>query len=270
MIDPLNSWTSILKATRFSAASLLFAALMAGCGSGTLKSIQPEVSLTGNWSFTASASGNGSPPLILNAGFTQGSSGAVSAVAHLNGAACLNSASAIALSGSVSPSNQIALISQPFQGTTLMLNGTLAPNGKTISNASWSFSGGSCAALGNGGIIAEDYSQINGTYTGIFVDSGNNQLAVSATLTQTIQPDNNGQFQLSGSATFPNNPCFTKPIVTNSLVTGSSLSTTYTQGSASITAVGTFNSDATQLTITNWQVSGGLCDGDSGTGSLTQ
>jgi hypothetical protein len=206
----------------------------------------------------------------LNAGFTQGSNGAVSAVAHLNGATCVSSASAIALSGSVSPSNQIVLTSQPFDGTTLTLNGRLAPDGKSISNASWSFSGGTCAALDNGGIIAEDFSPINGTYSGTFVDTDNNQLAVSATLTQTTQPNGNGQFQLSGSATFPDNPCFTQSIVTNSLVTGSSLSTTYTQGSSSITAVGTFNSDATQLTITNWQVSGGLCDGDSGTGSLTE
>jgi hypothetical protein len=46
---------------------------------------------------------------------------------------------------------------------------------------------------------------------------------------------------------------------------------TYTDAASSttLTAVGTFNTQATQLTITNWSISGGQCNGDSGTGSLT-
>jgi hypothetical protein len=39
--------------------------------------------------------------------------------------------------------------------------------------------------------------------------------------------------------------------------------------STTLTAVGTFNAQASQLTITNWSISGGQCNGDSGTGSLS-
>jgi hypothetical protein len=253
---------------------LLFAASFAllsafGCNSTQPASTQTPAALSGNWAFTVPATQAVPSALTLNAGFTPGPEQTVNAVAHLTGASCVSAGTGIVLSGSVAPNNMVALKSQPFGGSTLSLKGQLATSGKTISGASLTFSGGSCASLGSAQADATNYAQIDGTYTGTFVDAGNNQLAISATLTQTTQPDQNGQYQLSGSATFPDNPCFTQPIVTNSLVTGSSLSTTYTEGSASITAQGTFNSTATVLTVTNWQVTGGLCDGDSGTGVLT-
>jgi hypothetical protein len=242
--------------------------LATGCNSTQSSLNQSVNSISGNWAFTTAASQSAPTPLTLNAGFTQGSDQAVSAVAHLSGSACISTTTSIALSGSIGANNQLVLTSKPFGGTTLSLKGQLATGGKAISDATWSFSGGSCAKLGTAAVKATDYSQISGTYSGNFVDADNNQLAISATLTQTTQPDENGQYHLSGSATFPGNPCFTQPIVTDSLVTGNSVSTTYSQGSASITAVGTLNSAATQLTVTSWTVAGGLCDGDSGTGLL--
>lgn len=245
----------------------LAALVIAGCNAGRINS--PAASLNGNWSFVAPAA-QGAQPLILNAGFQQSADGSISAVAHLNGAACVSATAPITLSGFVSGSNRVTLVSQPFGETKLTLRGDLAPGGKSILDASWTFAGGSCADLGSATVTATNYTQINGTYNGTFIDAGNNQIQVTATLTQTSQPDANGQYHLSGSATFPNNPCFTQSIVTDSLVTGNNLSTTYTQGSSSITAVGTFNSGATQLTVSHWQVSGGLCDGDTGTGLLTE
>jgi hypothetical protein len=242
--------------------------LVTGCSS--IRFNQSDATLNGNWSFTAQPLNASSSPLVLNAGITEEANGSVNAVAHLSGASCVGAATGIRLAGSVSLFNSVILTSQPFDGTTLSLKGQLINGGKAISNASWTFSGGNCAALGAAAIEATGYSEISGTYTGTFVDVDNNQLAITATLTQTSEPDQSGQFHLTGSATFPDNPCFTQPIVTDSLVTGDNLSTTYTEGSASITAVGTFNSDATQLTVTNWQVSGGLCDGDSGTGTLSE
>jgi hypothetical protein len=97
-------------------------------------------------------------------------------------------------------------------------------------------------------------------------------MAVSTLLQQTSQPDLNGQFSLSGTTTFPNTNCFVEqPSVQTSLATGSSLSITYTDTASStvLTAVGTFNSSASTLTITSWSIKGGACNGDSGTGSLT-
>jgi hypothetical protein len=239
--------------------------LAAGC-----TSTQSSTSIIGNWAFTAPATQASPLPLTLNAGFTSGADGALSAVAHLAGTACVDPKARIDLHGLIGAGGQIVMTSQPFNGTTLTITGQGANGGKTITNAAWSFAGGSCGSLRASALDATLYSDINGTYTGTFVDASNNQIAVTATLTQTSQPDSNGEFQLAGSGTFPSNPCFTSPVVTSSNVTGSSLSTTYTEGSESLTAVGTFNSDATVLTVTSWQVTGGQCDGDMGTGTLTE
>ena len=249
------------------AVSFLSGSLLSGCGLANT-AIQVGTSLTGNWSFAPAASA-----VTLNLGFTQGAYETVSAVAHLNGTSCVSPATNILLTGSVGGTNQMMLISAPFNGTILTLKGSVTPDGKAIGGATWTFAGGNCASIGSASVTATDYSEISGTYNGTFLDGSGNQLPVSAFLEQTTEPDQNGQFSLSGSASFPNNGCFSQqPTLTTSLVTGSSLSMTYTDpGSAAVlTASGTFNSAATQLTIANWSISGGPCNGDSGTGSLTE
>jgi hypothetical protein len=160
----------------------------------------------------------------------------------------------------------------------LSIHGQLAEDGKSISKASYGVSGGACAFPQTSGsasaqAVATQYDAISGTYSGSFVDPDGNSLAVTATLTQTTQPDANGTFHLTGSANFASGNCIDSPVVTDSLVTGSSLSATYTQTVNGVTSTvvgsGTFNADATVLTITNWTLSGG-CGADSGTGVLTK
>lgn len=259
----------MLKAFRFgSLCTSLLAIACAGCTATHMAG--PAANVTGNWQFTSQPASSSSSQITLNAGLSSQVNGQVSAVAHLNGASCTSASTPITMAGTLNGFGQLTLTSQPFGGTVLTIKGEIPAGSSKLTNTTLAFSGGSCGSLGARPADGTQYSQINGTYTGNFVDGGGNQLPVTATLTQTTQPDANGQFHLSGSASFPNNPCFTQPIVTDSLVTGSSMSTTYAQGNATITAVGTFNADATQLTVTNWQVSGGLCDGDSGTGLLTE
>jgi len=238
---------------------------LTGCGMANTP-IQVGTSLSGNWTFASSSSS-----VVLNLGFMQGAYETVSAVARLSGSSCVSPTSDILLTGSVGGNNQMMLVSSAFSGTTLTLQGQVSPDGKGIAAAAWTFAGGNCASLGHAAVTATNYSAINGTYTGNFVDAGGNSIAVSALLEQTSQPDLNGQFSLTGTASFPANSCFaSQPTVTTSLVTGSNLQMTYQDslGSTTLTAIGTFNAQATQLTITSWSVSGGNCDGDSGTGSL--
>ena len=246
--------------------SFTLALLLAGCGMANTP-LQVGTSLSGNWTFTPASAG-----VVLNLGFMQGAYETVSAIARLNGSSCISPASNILLTGSVGLDNKMVLVSAPFSGTTLTLQGQVSGDGKGIAAAAWSFAGGSCASLGKAAVTATSYSAIGGTYSGTFVDSDSNSLPVSALLQQTSQADQNGQFSLSGTATFPSNSCFVnQPSITTSTVTGSNLSMTYadTGSSTTLTAVGTFNAQATQLTITNWSVSGGPCNGDSGSGSLT-
>ncbi len=249
------------------AVSLLSGSLLAGCGLANTP-LQIGTSLSGNWSFAPNSAG-----VSLNLGFTQGAYETVSAVAHLNGASCISPSTNILLTGSVAAANQMTLISSPFNGTILTLKGSVTPDGKAIGNATWSFAGGNCGSMGTAEVTATDYSEISGTYNGSFLDGSGNQIPVSAFLEQTTEPDQNGEFSLSGTATFPNNSCFSQqPTLTTSLVTGSSLAMTYSDpGSAAVlNAVGSFNSAATQLTISSWSISGGPCGGSQGTGSLTE
>lgn len=246
--------------------ALIFAA---GCGMQNTAADGVGTALSGNWTFSPGTNS----VVSLNVGFTQGAYETVSAVARLNGVSCVGANTNLLLTGSVSAANQMTLVSSPFNGTTLTLKGAVAANGKAIANASWSFAGGNCAALGTADVTATNYSEIAGSYTGNFLDNSGNQIPVTALLQQTTQPDNNGQFSLSGSATFPSNSCFVQqPSVTSSIVTGSNLSMTYTDSGsgAVLTATGTFNSAATQLTVSSWTIAGGSCDGDKGTGSLTE
>ena len=263
-----RSTAGFLAITSGLVATFLSGSLVVGCGLANTP-VQVGTSLSGNWSFAPSTSA----VIILNLGFTQGAYETVSAVARLTGASCVSPTTDILLTGSVGGTNQMLLISSPFNGTTLTLKGQVTPDGKEIANASWSFAGGNCSTIGTADVTATDYSEISGTYTGNFADTDGNQLPVSAFLEQTTQPDQNGQFSLSGTATFPNNTCFSEqPTLTTSLVTGSSLSMTYSDpgSGAVLTASGTFNSAATQLTIANWSISGCYCNGDSGTGLLTE
>ncbi len=239
--------------------------LLAGCGMANTP-LQVGTSLSGNWAFAPSTSN-----VVLNLGFMQGAYETVSAVARLNGTSCISPTTDILLTGSVGGDNQMMLVSSAFNGTTLTLQGQVSGNGKGMAAAKWTFTGGNCASLGTSPVSATNYSAINGTYTGNFVDGSGNPLSVSALLEQTSQPDLNGQFSLTGTATFPGNSCFTsQPSVTTSMVTGSNLSMTYSDPltSTMLTAVGTFNATASQLTITNWSISGGKCNGNAGTGSL--
>jgi len=262
----LNRRTASFLAGSAGLAFALVTSFATGCGIVS-PSLLVGTSLAGNWTFT------GSSGVTLNLGFTQGAYESVSAIARLSGTSCISSSTNIQLTGSVGGDNQMTLISSPFGGTTLTLQGQVTPDGKGIAGATWSFTGGSCASLGSAKLTATNYSDIAGTYTGNFTDQSGNQLPVSALLDQTTQPDQNGQFSLSGTATFPTNGCFVQqPTITTSMVTGNSLSMTYADSgsAATLTASGTFNSAATQLTISSWSIAGGPCNGDSGTGQLTE
>jgi hypothetical protein len=241
--------------------------------SSSAATVAPQVS--GNWSFRISQEANATNGVALNAGFNSSGSQA-SGVAHIVDSSCADPKANIRLGGSVESDNQLTLTSQVFDGTMLSITGQLSADRRNLSHVKYTFTGGACgAALGEGDTFGTRYANISGSYTGNFTDAQADQIPVVADLTQTTQADSNGQFHLSGSATFPNSTCFpSQPIITDSLVTGSSLSTTYSATNngqtATITATGTFNSDATQLTMTSWTVTGGECDGMTGTGLLSK
>ena len=255
-------------------ASLLLTSAMtlAGC-SGALAptSSVSSASVTGNWQFSSASPSAAKLPSL--SGELTGTTSAVTGILHSNSAnACILPGTAFAVTGKADANALLTLTAVNVAGGTLALSGTLSADGKSLTNASYKVTGGSCAFTASAAANAQAYSSIDGTYTGSFADTDGLTISVNATLSQTPQSDTDGNFQLSGTGTFPNNPCFSSPVsVSSSQVTGGSFDLTYADPVTknSVEALGTFSTNGKTLTVTQWKLTGS-CGPDTGTGSLTK
>ncbi len=173
-------------------------------------------------------------------------------------------------------------LSGPLAGGTLNLSGTLAPDRKTLTEAAYTVTGGSCAFPSNAQAVtprnpippvtAQQYTPVSGTYTGTLTTTEGETFALSTSLTQTGTPDSTGTYHLTGTAASPGNTCvpLTLP-ATASTVNGGSISTTYTDAASgtAITGTGTSSPDGATITITAWTITS-PCGTDTGSGTLTQ
>ena len=265
---------SVRCAAFLSLISLGLPALV-GCGTGFSSSAitSAAVVVTGNWQFRSASASAAQLPSF--SGELTGTNTTFTGILHSNSAsACVSPKSSFAVTGSADARNNLTLTASNFAGGTLKLTGVLAANGKSISNTSYTVTGGSCAFAQPADATSQAYADITGTYTGSFTDPDGDQIAVSAALSQAATPDTNGDFTMTGSGTFAagNNPCFHSPTpVTSANVSGNQFAVTYTdsQSGAQINIQGTFSPDATSLTLSGVQVAG-PCGSASGTGTLTK
>jgi hypothetical protein len=224
----------------------------------------------GNWQFSSTAASASKLPLL--SGALSKTANAPSGTFHTNSpSACVAPTTDIALAGSVSPAS-VTTLTGTLAGGTLTITGTLAADGKSLTGATYNVSGGTCAFTSAVPATAQAYSSITGNYAGTFSDPNGAVISITASFTQTPASDPNGNFQLSGSGTFPSNPCFNSPVtVSNTQVTGDSFTLTYADPTTqnSVVASGTFSTDGTTLSVTNWTLTG-ACGPDSGTGLLTR
>lgn len=265
---------AILRVRRLAiSTALLSAATLVGC-SGSLTptaSTPAAITVTGNWQLSSTATAASRLPAL--SGELTGTSASISGILHADSAsACISPTSAIAVTGSANAQHILTLSGSNLAGGTLAVTGTLAADGKSLSNATYNVTGGSCAFTTAATATAQAYSSITGTYVGSFSDPDGNVINISANLTQTPASDTTGNFQLSGTGTFPQNPCFSSPVsIASSQVTGGSFNLTYADPNTlnSVNASGTFSTDGTTLTVTNWTLTGS-CGPDAGTGLLTK
>jgi hypothetical protein len=254
-----------------AAAAALFASIL-GCNAAlTATPAASAVAVTGNWQLTSADAAAAKLPTL--SGELKGSGAAITGLFHSNTpTACVAPSTVIELTGKADSTNAVTLTGSNVAGGTLTLKGTLATDGKSISGASYNVTGGTCAFAKAAVATAQAYSSISGNYTGSFSDSDGRLLDITATLTQTPDSDTSGNFSLSGTGTFPQNPCFHSPVsVSNSQVTGGSFTLTYADSTTqnSVTANGTFSTDGTTLNVTGWTLTGS-CGPDTGTGLLTK
>jgi hypothetical protein len=250
---------------------LALTAALTGCSPEGSVYTTDTVSVAGNWQFSSSAAAATKLPSL--SGVLSGTGSSITAILHADSASsCIAPTTAIALSGTTSAQGITTLTSSNFPSGVLTISGTLALDGKSFTSATYTVAGStSCAFASPANATANDFSPISGTYNGKFSDSAGPVLTISALLAQSPSSDANGNFTLTGEATF-GNACFSNNVpISNTQVTGGNFTFTYADPvtTNSVVANGTFSTDGTTLTISNWTLTG-PCGPDSGTGSLTK
>jgi hypothetical protein len=247
--------------------------LLTGCAesyNGSLMSGQ-AVTLSGNWQLASSSPAASKLPAL--SGAISGTSQSATAVFHSDSAtACVTPSVVANLVGSTNASGVMSFAG-PYAGGTLAVSGTPSADGKSLSNATYSVTGGSCGFASQAAAPAsvQAVAAVSGNYAGTFNDVYGNQIPVSAVLSQNA-PDADGNFILSGYANLPpqTSPCFTTPTNTDSAqVTGQQFNITYADPNTGNTLVtsGTVSLDAQTLTVGSWTITG-PCAGENGSGGV--
>ena len=166
----------------------------------------------------------------------------------------------------------LSINSLPTNGQFLSLTTTIGSSGAAMSGTFQI--GGGCGDGLHGTITGTRLPVLNGSYAGSLTGAGSPSATLS--LAQSSFPAGDGTFGLSGSAAFTGFSCFTKgtaqggpasnitgPHVTATFVTNESVPSTIQFSGATLDATGK------TLTAATYNVSGGACAGQSGTGTLT-
>ena len=224
------------------------------------------VKLTGNWQLTSSAPA--ASKLSALSGEITGTSASATAIFHSDSASACAPPSVVAVLAGSTNASGLTSFSGSYAGGTLIVIGTPSADGKSLTNASYAVSGGTCGFTAPAQASAQSVAAVSGTYSGTFTDVYGNQIPVSTVLSQSA-PDADGNFVLSGYANVPaGNGCFTTPTNTDSAqVTGQQFNISYADPSTGNTLVtsGSVSVDATTLTVGAWTITG-PCAGENGTG----
>jgi hypothetical protein len=153
------------------------------------------------------------------------------------------------------------------------INATLTGSATSL-NGTYIVTGTGCAGGDKGTLAGALVPSVSGTWKGAFVSSVVANPTVITTAVITEGPaDVNGLFSLTGTATYSGSPCFTSgTTATGSAISGRTNDVILKNDDGStVEFIGFLTNPAspTQMTGT-YTVSGGLCNGDSGSGTLTK
>ena len=251
--------------------------LCLGCGGGGGNSTSNTVStpttpsvpaITGNWSITATS--------VVSVGTVAVGGSLVSSgteflgVVHVLNSSCYNINTDVAVAGTITAgTNALTLTSAPIGGQVITVNGTISAAGNSLSAGTYTITGG-CATGDHGSVTGFIAPAFTNTYSGSFTSISGPVITISVTTSQGAFPDADGLFHLTGTVTFQNSTCFNSGTITGSAVAGSFFQVTLTTNTgATVLFVGNIT-DSTGKTITGtYQVTGGICGGDSGNGSIS-
>ena len=273
----------VLTVTGLGLAGLL-AGLLSGCTGANQVVAAPAstnayAAASGNWLFTSGSSAR--PSSWGGALSVSGTS--VTGTLHAMATTCATAQTSVAVAGSIDANGVLSITSKEFAGGTLSISGALASDRHSLVSPAMAITGGSCAtaALGQGSHAtvfarettaptAQQFQPLTGSYTGTFTSDSGGKLTVAASLSQPTVPDLDGTYHLTGTASFTGDACVSAPVLTDSVVTGNTITATYTdpETKAAVTGSGTFSADGSIITIAHWALTG--CGDDSGSGVLVR
>jgi|HubBroStandDraft_5_1064220.scaffolds.fasta_scaffold280693_1 hypothetical protein len=252
-----------------------FVAVCAGCGgsgsAGTPVGPTPPTpppatypSLTGNWALTANSTVT---PLVTQIGaYVTNTNGTVSGIVHPLNSPCYSLAQDVPITGTVTTAGAVSATSSPEGGQVLTLTGNVASG--VLSGGTYSIAGG-CGAGDKGTVTGYIVPAYTNTYTGTFASVSD--ISIGAVIT-TVQsgPDVNGLYSVTGSATFTNSPCFASATISSSEISGAYIEVILAANDGSQVTFDGYITDSTGKTISgDYEVEGGKCSGDHGTGSIS-
>ena len=253
---------------------LLAAAFLQGCGgagsvSGVSAPISVSPNVTGNWQMSASSATYPGQTFQLGASLVLSGSN-VSGTAHIS-SPCYSFATAVPVSGTLDSKGNLVINSGLISNQALAFTGVVS--GTLLSNASYAVLGG-CAGGDKGSINGQLMAPLTGSYAGSIQSFTGTVIQVNTQLVQGTTADSGGFFHESGTAAFTGSPCFTQASIANSatdsLLLANAFSVNLTTSGATggiISLNGTFDPLAKALKL-QYQVYGGKCAGDAGSGTL--
>lgn len=226
--------------------------------------------LTGNWEFnTASTAVPGVTSevqgSIVQAGYS------ITGVLHVLASSCFDANTNMSVTGSITGSS-VTITSSPVAGQVVSFTGTAT--GTTL-NGTYSISGG-CAGGDHGTITGFEVPSLSGSWTGSFTSFSGPSTNVTVAVSQG-SPFTDGSFALSGTATFQGSTCFASGTITPGAITspsGSSIIGTFlwveiNTSNGLVVFTGDVNQAGSQVSGV-YQVYGGSCNNDAGTGTLNR
>jgi len=271
------------RATRLGLLVITTTILSLACGGGggqvSLTAPIPPVQATqtnmmgGNWHLQLALTNIG---LIELGGSLAVTGNNISAILHVEPNTIPISAPAqclagmdVPVSGTFAGSSLIRLTSASVNGEVIAIQANVDSTGTRIVSSNFTIIGG-CAA-GSGFATGGRLADVTGTFKGQMSSKKNpNGLSVTATPTQTAA-DAHGIFGLSGNFAISGSSCFSSSAISGAQVIGQSVSINARANDGSTL---TFTLETTDLLVSSlagsYAVSGGMCDGDEGSGSLAK
>lgn len=221
-------------------------------------------SISGNWSLAATS--QVVPGTFLLGGYLSNASSSASGTIHVLNSTCYLAISDISITGTVSTAGAVSLTSSAVSGQTLTAKGKIS--GGELSDGTYAIAGG-CAGGDHGTVTGYLVPAFTNTYAGSFLSVSGLSIDATATIAQS-GPDTDGFYHVTGTASFSGSPCFSSGTIATSVIAGGYMAVTITTNTGATVTYAGYITDPTGKTISGvYEVSGGACSGDRGTGSIS-